>query len=594
MQEEAQTQVAGLHRFPAALTFAVALLLALPAFAAANPITEENARPGTPGWELGHAGPSNEPRILGYGSKTSVAGGESITFHVSPNPPESFRINIYRLGWYGGAGARLMRCIPDCGGSLAGSERPTPDPNSETGLIEAGWPQSASLTVPSDWTTGEYVAQFELLDGPQEGLARYYPFVVRSATPADILVMVPHNTYLAYNVWGGASAYQNNTSESGPFPPSDHSHAYKVSFNRPDFQRREWRRYDLPLLRFLEREGYDVSYVSETDVDANPNSLLQHKAVIVSGHSEYWTTAMRNGFDNARDQGVDLVFMGANDAYWHVRYEDSSCPPDNTVCTTPGVGDRRTMVIYKEEEVGDTQDPISEPPFSDPSQRTILFRDLGRPECELMGGVMYGSEFLNDGYEDYTVTAAGASDPWSAGSGWIAGSTLTGLMGFEFDHFWPLCEPPGEPTILFTYNDQMTPEHDAAAVRYTAPSGARVFSSGSLQFPWGLDDYRWSTTLFPPGAIPTNPGVQQFTRNMLAELAPPDPPSTSPPVPTDPPSTSPPVPNETKKKCKKGSKRIKGKCKCKKGSKKVRGKCKCKKGSKRVKGKCKKRKLQRT
>jgi hypothetical protein len=547
------------------LTFAVGLLLAFPAFVAANPIDDENARPGTPGWELGHA---SAPRIEGYGSKTSVAAGEAITFHVSTDPPIPFRINSYRLGWYGGAGARLMQCLPNCSGSLAGVARSTPDPNPETGLIEAGWQQSASLTVPSDWTTGEYVAQFLLLDGPQAGLARYYPFVVRSApgaAPADLLVMVPHNTYLAYNRWGGTSAYENVTSNSGPFPPNQHSHAYKVSFNRPDFLRREWRRYDLPLLHFLEREGHDVSYVSETDVDANPNILLRHKAVIVSGHSEYWTTAMRDGFESARDQGVDLVFMGANDAYWQVRYEDSSCLPDNTVCTT--VGDRRTMVIYKEEEVGDTPDPIS-----DPAQQTILFRDgepgrPARPECELMGGVMYGSEFLNDGYEDYTVTAAGASDPWSVGSGWIDGSTLTGLMGFEFDHFWPDCELPGTPpNILFSYDDPMTPEHDAAAVRYTAPSGAHVFSSGSLQFPWGLDDYRWSTTLFPPGAIPTDPGVQQFTRNMLAELAPPDPPVASPPS-----------PDVTKKKCRKGSKRVKGKCKCKKGFKKAKKKCKKKK-----------------
>jgi hypothetical protein len=562
-EEEAQAAIVS-TRASVLLAFALGLLFLLPSAATANPITDENARPGTPGWELEHA---NRLRLDGYGSKTSVAQGESITFHVSTNPAANYRINIYRLGWYGGAGARLMQCLPNCSGSLAGSAQSYPDPNSETGLIEAGWPQSASLTIPSGWTTGEYVAQFELMEGPQEGLARYHPFVVRPATPADILVMVPHMTYLAYNVWGedpvdgGTGAYENFTDADSPFPPTDHSHAYKVSFNRPDFQRREWRRYDLPLLRFLEREGYDVSYVSETDVDANPGILLQHKAVIVSGHSEYWTTTMRNGFESARDQGVDLVFMGANDAYWHVRFEDSSCPPDATVCNT--VGDRRTMVIYKEEEAGDDQDPVS-----DPQRQTILFRDLPtpRPECELMGGVMYGSEFENDGYADYTTTAAGAADPWSAGSGLTEGSMLVGLMGFEFDHFWPDCDVPGTPKILFTYDDPMTPEHDAAAVRYTAPSGARVFSSGSLQFPWGLDDYRWSNTLFPPGAIPTNPGVQQFTRNMLADMAPPDPPG-SPQSPV----TSP------VKKCKKGSKKVKGKCKCKKGFKKVKGKGKCRK-----------------
>jgi hypothetical protein len=526
------------------LALTLGLLLGTPATGAANPITDENARAGTPGWEIGQADPSF---IEGYGSKTSVAPGESISFHVSTSPAANFRINIYRLGWYSGAGARLMRCIPDCSGSLAGVARSTPNPNSDTGKIDANWPQSASLTIPSDWTTGEYVAQFLRTSGPQSGFARYYPFVVRPAPGAvasDLLVMVPHNTYLAYNEWGGTSAYENNTNGS----VFDLSHATKVSYNRP-YHRREWRFWDLPLLRFLEREGYDVSYVSETDVDTNPNMLLQHQAVIVSGHSEYWTTAMRNGFDNARDQGIDLAFMGANAAYWHIRYEDSSCPSDDTVCST--VGDRRTMVIYKEEG-GDGQDPIS-----DPSQQTILFRDLGRPECELQGGVQFGSFFPNDGYRDYTVTSAGAADPWSAGTGLATGSTITGLVGFEFDSFFPTCEPPGSPTILFQYQG---PEHtadiDAAAVRYTAPSGARVFSSGTLQFAWGLDSYRWDPVLFT-GIPPTDPAVQQFTRNMLADMAPPAAAAPSVPVP----------PQSAKKKCKKRKKR----------AKKVRGKCRKKK-----------------
>ena len=120
--------------------------------------------------------------------------------------------------------------------------------------------------------------------------------------------------------------------------------------------------------------------------------MLNHRAVIVSGHSEYWTKNMRDGFDAARDQGTNLLFAGANDAYWQVRYEDSSCASDNTVCGT--VGDRRTMVIYKQEAANQTD------PISNPSLKTIKWRDLGRPECELQGGVQYGSWFQNDGYRD--------------------------------------------------------------------------------------------------------------------------------------------------------------------------------------------------
>ena len=225
--------------------------------------------------------------------------------------------------------------------------------------------------------------------------------------------------------------------------------------------------------------------------------------MIVSGHSEYWTKNMRDGFDAARDAGTNLFFAGANDAYWQVRYEDSSCADDNTVCGT--VGDRRTMVIYKEEG-NDGEDPNT-----DPSLETIQWRDLGRPECELQGGVQYGSWFPNDGYRNYTTTAAGAADPWAAGSGLSNGSTVSGLVGFEYDSFFPDCAVPGTPQILFAYQGPETSaQFDSAAVKYTANgSGARVFSSGTEQWAWGLDSYRWDPTLFTgdPADEPGDPAV---------------------------------------------------------------------------------------
>jgi hypothetical protein len=498
---------AGLRGLLLSVALGLALLLLVASQALANPITNENALAGSSGWERSQA---DAPNIEGYTSKTSVAAGETLGFRVSTRPVVNFRIVIYRLGWYNGAGARQMTCLPSCSTSFTGAARPTPSPNSATGKIDAGWPQTTSLAIPSNWTTGEYVAEYVLTSGSQSGYARYSPFVVRSSAPqaqaSSILVVVPFNTYLAYNQWGGTSAYDNLTDKK----TFNLGHATKVSFNRP-FHRRTWRFWDLPLLRFLEGEGYDVSYVSDTDVDANPQILQQHRAVIVSGHSEYWSKSMRDGFDGARSAGTNLFFAGANDAYWQVRYEDSSCASDNTVCGTPG--DRRTMVIYKQEAANQTD------PISNPSLKTIKWRDLGRPECELQGGVQYGSWFPNDGYRDYTTTAAGAADPWSAGTGLTSASTVKGLVGFEYDSFFPSCNVPGTPQILFSYQGPETSaQFDAAAVRYTANgSGARVFSSGTEQWAWGLDSYRWDPTLFT-AIPPTNPAVQAFTRNVLADM----------------------------------------------------------------------------
>jgi hypothetical protein len=489
------------------VALALALLLLIATQALANPITNENTLAGTSGWERSQA---DAPNIEGYTSKTSVAPGETLGFHVSTKPIINFRIVIYRLGWYSGTGARQMTCLPSCSTSYTGAARSTPTLNSATGKVDAGWPQTTSLTIPSNWTTGEYVAEYVPTSGSNNGYARYSPFVVRSSAPqaqaSSILVVVPFNTYNAYNEWGGASSYDNFTNKK----TFKLAHATKVSFNRP-FHRREWRFWDLPTLRFLEREGYDVSYVSDTDVDANPQILQQHRAVIVSGHSEYWSKNMRDGFDAARDAGTNLFFAGANDAYWQVRYEDSSCASNDTVCTN--VGDRRTMVIYKQEESNQVD------PISNPALKTIQWRQLGRPECQLQGGVQYGSWFPNDGYRDYTTTAAGAADPWDAGTGLTSGSTVSGLVGFEYDSFFPGCSVPGTPQILFSYQGPETDaQFDSAAVKYTADgSGARVFSSGTEQWAWGLDSYRWDPTLFT-AIPPTNPAVQQFTRNMLADM----------------------------------------------------------------------------
>ena len=156
------------------------------------------------------------------------------------------------------------------------------------------------------------------------------------------------------------------------------------------------------------------------------------------------------------------------------------------------------MVIYK----GPNEGP--DDPMPGTANDTSKFRELGRPECELQGGVQYGSWFPNDGYRDYTTTAAGAADPWAAGAGLSNGSTVSGLVGFEYDSFFPNCDVPGTPQILFAYQGPETSaQFDSAAVKYTADgSGARVFSSGSEQWAWGLDSYRWDPTLFT--AIPAD------------------------------------------------------------------------------------------
>jgi hypothetical protein len=461
---------------------AVLCLAWAPGALGANPIQAENALPGTTAWLRGEA---QAPAIEGYTSQVSVAPGEAVHLHVSTAPAARYRVELYRLGWYGGAGARLLACVPACGGDRAGAPQPVPVSDPVTGAVRAGWPVTDELPIPLDAPSGYYLAELVLTTGPQQGTAARVVVVVRPPATgrAAILVQVPVNTWQAYNPWGGKSLYDFSSTGGTP--------ANRVSFDRPYARLNQspfvW---ELPLVRFLEREGYDVSYATDVDTHHDPAQLQRHRLVVVAGHDEYWTKEIRDAFDSARDSGTNLAFMGANDGYWQVRYEDGE----------------RTIVGYKSQA-----DPVG-----DPALKTVLFRELVPPrfECALMGVQHQGGyRHYREPPQDYTVSAA--DDPWFAKTGLTAGTTLFNLVGREWDavpdYRPPECRQPGL-VVLFHHDGASGP---ADAVRYTAPSGARVFSAGSLQFSWALDD-------FGSGADghdePPDQRVQQFVRNALADL----------------------------------------------------------------------------
>jgi hypothetical protein len=201
---------------------------------------------------------------------------------------------------------------------------------------------------------------------------------------------------------------------------------------------------------------------------------------MTAGHDEYWTTTMRDAFEHARDAGVNLAFMGANTGYWQMRYDDN----------------RRTIVEYR------TGDRDPEPSLA---LKTVRFRDLipPRPECSLMG-----VQSLTIGNGAYTAVGAGYTppDPWFAGSGLTGTSTLPGLVGYEYDTLVDGCVTP-RPTVLFHYSASGNPNADA--VRSIAPSGARIFASGSIRFATRLD----------PLSQRADPRLQRFMRNALADLS---------------------------------------------------------------------------
>ncbi len=452
---------------------------------AANPITDENALVGqATGWADWDA---TNRLVEAYASEVSLVPGATLHLHVSTKPSASYRVEIFRIGWYGGDGARLMGCIPSCQSPnpTPGMTQPMPAANPSTGLLDANWPVTDNIPTGPNWVSGYYVAKVRLM-GSTSGVATV-PFVVLpSATQSKTaLIQVPVNTWQAYNNWGGKSLYDNN---------STGGRAYKVSFNRP-YARTNWSLFDyeVQMVRFLEREGYDVAYQTDWDTHSNSGSIQGYRLLMPIGHDEYWTKEMRDSFDAARDGGTNLAFFGSNIAYWQMRYEDAG----------------RTLVAYKNALLD---------PQPQSSLKTDQFRRLNppRPECQLMGVQYNESNWAITGasfYRDFSVNQGSLNDPWFSGTGFSTGDTLGLSVGYEWDSLMKGCNSP-QARVFFEY-DGGSPSETAHTTRYVAPSGARVFSSGSMNWTWLLDD--WFRTADPSGHK-MDKRVQQFTRNALNDL----------------------------------------------------------------------------
>jgi N,N-dimethylformamidase beta subunit-like, C-terminal/Domain of unknown function DUF11 len=462
-----------------------AALLVLPGEAtgttAANPVQLENAMPGTVNGLLPITGGS---AVEGYASEVSALPGDTLHFHVNTNPAGPYRIELYRLGFYGGSGSRLIGCVPGCTAFEPGQALPSPGPDA-SGMVRAGWPVTDTFRLPLNATSGYYKARFVSPGGVSN--ATYV--IVRAPDPdtSAILVQVPVNTWQAYNGWGGRSLYNlaGNVSQTTAVS-FDRPYAFTAPGNQNPLG------WEFPLVLFLERSGYDVTYQTDADTDRNPSSLLGHRLVIDAGHDEYWTGAMRNAWETARDTGVNLAFIGANDVYWRVRYADGG----------------RTLVDYK--NGGD--------PVTDPTQTTGLFRNVDRPECELVGIQHQGGE-LNWPSGAMQVVAASLDNPWFRGTGFTPGSTVAHISGIETDTIpsWDGGASCGHTlTVFFHHDGGGDTLGNADTTAYTAPSGATVFAAGSKQFAWALAD--------PPvvsgrahGLV--DPRLQRFMTNVFDDLA---------------------------------------------------------------------------
>jgi hypothetical protein len=498
----------------------LALAAAAPAAAqtpCANPVACENARPGSPPERWYQAG-GGDRSIEGFTTSMSTNVGGTVAFKIK-SETANYRIDIYRLGYYGGDGARLVAAdVPHTG---TGAQPPCAT-QASTGLVDCGtWSVSASWNVPATAVSGVYVAALEREDPP--GFNQIV-FVVRDdASHSAITVQTSDTTWQAYNTYSDTQGRQSLyvcSELCPPGNPSTYKAAYKVSYNRPlrtaDDSPGSWlfTGAEYSMIRFLEANGYDVSYVSGADVESRGPLLRNHGLFVSSGHDEYWSAGQRSNVEAARDAGVNLAFFSGNEMFWKTRFEpsiDGSAAAD------------RTLVSYKDTHFTSPQDPVAwtgtwrDPRFTTPAQNT--------PENALTGQ----SFVVNSGTSRITVPSAYSGlRLWrnTAAAGLAPGAALPlapGTLGYEWDvdadngyrpaGQFDLSSTTVSGLELFTDYGSTTRLGGTAThnlTMYRAPSGARVFGAGTVQWAWGLDDFHPQAT--------ADGTMRQATVNLFADM----------------------------------------------------------------------------
>jgi DNA-binding beta-propeller fold protein YncE/GNAT superfamily N-acetyltransferase len=382
-------------------------------------VRRENQRPGSQDWRLTRVANSRE--IEGYALVTTVTQGQRVPVAVHVPEARNFRWYVYRLGYYGGVGAREVAR----GGPLRATRQPECPVDETTGVVACQWTPTIEIETKADWVRGAYVVKLVRDDGFQ----RYVPFFVRDPNPlSEVVVMIPTATWAAYNTWGGTSLYDDKLGVMRK--RYGVSRAFQSSYDRPHYRGQGTGHLlsdELSLIQWLESQGLDVGYATNEDLDETEDFLRDAKVLFLSGHDEYWTGTLRDRADKAVAEGRSLINLGANQAYWQVRLEPAK---DGRP--------RRIVTCYK----GDARDPVG----ARSPTRTVKFRDapVSRPENALFG-VMFNSRWHQFAFP-LVITNP---EHWAfAGTGLRAGDTIWMANGYEQDQIVPNGRSPSGLQVL--------------------------------------------------------------------------------------------------------------------------------------------------
>ena len=456
---------------------------------ASRAMEAENERPGTTSWRI--PAEASTRAIQGFADHVAAIAGDTVGLYVSA--PARFHVEAYRMGYYGGTGARLVWQS----GDIAASPQPHCLLTKPANTVScANWSRTLTFRVTRQFVPGDYLLK---LVGPANEQS-YVPLTVWDpASHAAYLVKNDVYTWQAWNAYGGYDFYTG----PGSCPPNVYplcSRARVASFDRPyafgagagDFMANEY-----PLVQFVEQHGLDVTYATDLTVEQHPEIVTAHRALLSLGHDECWSLHERLAVVAAEVRGVNLVFFAASPILRHVRLAPSSLGPG------------RIEIDYR----NSAEDPLNG--RGDP--REVTGNTWGSPPASWSASPFVGATyagFLENGAPSAPFVVADGQAWIFARTGLHTGARLPNVLASDFDEFDPASHPPseqilGHSPIPLRHAQSLIGRQDARVYSdmtyYTDPrSHAGVFDSGTNN---------WIPALVCAGC-PSNI-VQTMTANLL-------------------------------------------------------------------------------
>jgi N,N-dimethylformamidase beta subunit-like, C-terminal len=459
-------------------------------------VIAENRRPGTSAWRIAEQGPGF---IEGFADHNYAQRGESVGLFVSTNQP-SFVVTAFRMGWYGGAGARQVWRSS----RIVGSDQPACTLDHSTNMVSCDdWSKSANMIVTSAFVPGDYLLKLTASNNSQSYILLT---IWQPASHATYLVLNRSLVEQGWNTFGGYDYYQGQGTcilDSNEYPPCNRARV--VSFDRPyagngssDFLTNEY-----PMVQFMEQEGLDVTYCTDICLSEHPGLLQQHRVLVDLDHDETWTNSEREAVLDAAAKGVNMAFFGAATLVRHARLQASPLGPD------------REEVDYRDS----SEDPLDR----NGSPWDVTGNTWSSPptswSAESFLGQLY-SGYLEPNEPSAPMKVFDATSWFFKGTGLTAGEQIPSVINSDIEHLDP-SEPMPQNLQVFAHSPVPLSEaytnqgkwngYTYSDVTYytESPSGAGIFDSG---------DNVWVATLqpcSPPTAHCPASVMRKLTANVL-------------------------------------------------------------------------------